>query len=68
MLSDKDGNIISRIELSFNDSRVFGENTYKDVLIGKLLPKTNNKGSILEKCCLEIKTEDKHKIIFEGEK
>ena len=66
MLSDEKGNVISRIEVSFNDRRIFGENTYKDIILGQIFPKSNNKNSIIDKCCLEIKTEDKHKILFEG--
>ena len=68
MLCDKEGNIISRIEVSFNHSTVFKEQTYTDVIKGELLPKTSNENSIIDNCCLEIKTKEKHEIIFEGEK
>ena len=68
LLSDEEGNVISRIEVSFNDRRIFRENTYKDIVLGKIFPKSNKKNSIIDNCCLEIKTKDKHKIIFEGEK
>ena len=68
LICDEEGNVISRIEVSFNDSRIFTVDTYKDIVLGAIFPKSNNKNSIIDKCCLEIKIKDKHKIIFEGEK
>ena len=41
---------------------------YKDIILGKIFPKSKNPNSLIDNCCLQIKTEDKHKIVFKGEK
>ena len=39
-MSDEDGNIISRIEVSVNDRRIFKETLYKNLIFGTIFPTT----------------------------
>ena len=64
----KDGIVISRIEVSFYSPKVFKSSVYKDIIFGKIFTISNTPGSLIDNCCLPIKTEEKHRIIFEGEK
>ena len=67
-MADKHGNVISRIECSFYCPKVFKEYVYKNIILGKIFPKSKNSSSLIDDCCYAIKTKDKHRIIFNGEK
>ena len=54
LLSDKYGNVISRIECSFYILNVvFKENVYKNIILGKIFPKSENLSSLIDDCCIQ---------------
>jgi hypothetical protein len=39
LIADSKGNVVSRIECSFYDLRVFKSAIYKEIILGKIFPK-----------------------------